>query len=97
MQEVYGILKDQQAVASEVFLAEEDEAEWQQTWLYLILLAQLRVPCQRKTFLPVGSAEHSLDLLLGRLNVYISKPEQPIEGMSDAFYISRMKMVEKFV
>ena len=97
MQEVYGILKDQQAVASEVFLAEEDEAEWQQTWLYLILLAQLRVPCQRKTFLPVGSAEHSLDLLLGRLNVYISKPEQPIEGMSDAFYISHMKMVEKFV
>ena len=86
MEEVYGILKDQQAVASEVFLAEE-EADWQQTWLHLILLAQLRVPCQRKTFLPVGSAEHSLDLLLGRLNVYISKPEQPIKGMSDAFYI----------
>eukprot|EP00439_Symbiodinium_sp_Y106_P055067 s3780_g7.t1 len=82
MEEVYGILKDQQAVASEVFLAEE-EADWQQTWLHLILLAQLRVPC-----LPVGSAEHSLDLLLGRLNVYVSKPEQPIKGMSDAFYIS---------
>ena len=87
MEEVYGILKDQQAVASKVFLAEE-EADWQQTWLHLILLAQLRVPCQRKTFLPVGSAEHSLDLLLGRLNANISKPEQPIKGMSDAFYIS---------
>ena len=97
MEEVYGILKDQQAVASEVFLAKKDEAAWQQTWLYLILLAQLRVPCQRETILPVGSAEHSLDVLLGRLNVYISKPEQPIEGMKDAFYISHMKMIDKFV
>ena len=97
MEEVYGILKDQQAVASEVFLAKKDEAAWQQTWLYLILLAQLRVPCQRVTMLPVGSAEHSLDVLLGRLNVYISKPEQPIEGMPDAFYISHMKMIDKFV
>ena len=96
MEEVYGILKDQQAVASEVFLAKKDEAAWQQTWLYLILLAQLRVPCQRDTMLPVGSAEHSLDVLLGRLNVYISKPEQPIEGMKDAFYISHMKMIDKF-
>eukprot|EP00439_Symbiodinium_sp_Y106_P007500 s12501_g1.t1 len=69
MEAVFEILKDQQAVASEVFLDQKDEAEWQQTWLYLILLAQLRVPCQRKTFLPVGSAEHSLDVLLGRLNV----------------------------
>ena len=97
MEEVYGILKDQEAVASEVFLAEEDEAAWQQTWLYLILLAQLRLPCQRKTLLPVGSDEHSLDLLLGRLNVYISKPEQPINGMSDAFYICHMKMIDRFV
>ena len=97
MEEVYGILKDQEAVASEVFLAEEDEAAWQQTWLYLILLAHLRLPCQRKTLLPVGSDEHSLDLLLGRLNVYISKPEQPINGMSDAFYICHMKMIDRFV
>ena len=97
MEEVYGILKDQQAVASEVFLAKKDEAAWQQTWLYLILLAQLRVPCQRETILPVGSAEHSLDVLLGRLNVYISKPEQPIEGKPDVFYISHMKMIDKFV
>ena len=80
-----------------MFLAKKDEAAWQQTWLYLILLAQLRVPCQHETILPVGSAEHSLDLLLGRLNVYISKPEQPIEGMSDAFYISHMKMDDRFV
>ena len=97
MEEVYGILKDQQAVAGEVFLAKKDEAAWQQTWLYLILLAQLRVPCQRETILPVGSAEHSLDVLLGRLNVYISKPEQPIDDMKDAFYISHMKMIDKFV
>ena len=55
------------------------------------------MPCQRETILPVGSAEHALDLLLGRLNVYISKPEQPIKGMSDAFYISHMKIVDKFV
>ena len=82
MEEVYGILKDEQAVASEVFLAKKDEAAWKQTWLYLILLAQLRVPCQRDTMLPVGSAEHSLDVLLGRLNVYISKPEQPITGQA---------------
>ena len=97
MEAVFEILKEEQAVASEVFLAKKDEAAWQQTWLYLILLAQLRVPCQRETILPVGSAEHALDLLLGRLNVYISKPEQPIKGMSDAFYISHMKMVDKFV
>ncbi|CAE7823064.1 unnamed protein product [Symbiodinium sp. CCMP2592] len=97
MEAVFHILKDQPAVASEVFLAKKDEAEWQQTWLYLILLAQLRVPCQRETILPVGSAEHSLDLLLGRLNIYISKPEQPINGMSDAFYICHMKMIDQFV
>ena len=97
MEAVFEILKEEQAVAGEVFLAKKDEAAWQQTWLYLILLAQLRVPCQRETILPVGSAEHALDLLLGRLNVYISKPEQPIKGMSDAFYISHMKMVDKFV
>ena len=97
MEAVFEILKEEQAVAGEVFLAKEDEAAWQQTWLYLILLAQLRVPCQRETILPVGSAEHVLDRLLGRLNVYISKPEQPIKGMSDAFYISHMKMVDKFV
>ena len=97
MEAVFEILKEQQAVASEVFLAEMDEAEWQQTWLYLILLAQLRVPCQREMTLPMGSAKHSLDRLLGRLNVYISKPETPIEGMSDAFYICHMKMVDKFV
>ena len=97
MEAVFEILKEEQAVASEVFLARKDEAAWQQTWLYLILLAQLRVPCQRETILPVGSAEHPLDLLLGRLNVYISKPEQPIKGMSDAFYISHMKMLDRFV
>ena len=97
MEEVYGILKDQQAVASEVFLAKKDEAAWPQTWLYLILLAQLCLPCQRETLLPVGSDEHSLDRLLGRLNVYISKPEQPINGMSDAFYICHMKMIDRFV
>ena len=97
MEAVFEILKDQQAVASEVFLAKKDEAEWQQTWLYLILLAQLRVPCQRDTILPVGSAEHSLDLLLGRLNVYISKLKTPINGMAEAFHICHMKMVDKFV
>ena len=97
MEAVFEILKDQQAVAGEVFLAKEDETAFQQTWLYLILLAQLRVPCQRDTMLPVGSAQRSLDLLLGRLNVYISKPEAPIEGMSDGFYICHMKMVDKFV
>ena len=80
-----------------MFLAENDEATWQETWLYLILLAQLRVPCQRDTILPVGAAEHSLDLLLGRLNVYISKPEAPIDGMAEAFHICHMKMVDKFV
>lgn len=97
MEAVYKILKQVSAVASEVFLAERDEAKWRQTWLYLILLAQLRVPCQREMTLPVGSDEHVLDRLLGRLNVYISKPETPIEGTPDAFYISHMKMVEKFV
>ena len=97
MEAVFDILKDQPAVASEVFLAKKDEAAWQQTWLYLILLAQLCVPCQRETILPVGSAEHSLDLLLGRLNIYISKLEGPIEGMADAFRICHMKMVDKFV
>ena len=97
MEAVFEILKNQKAVASEVFLDQKDEAEWTQTWLYLILLAQLRVPCRRETILPVGFAEHALDLLLGRLNVYISKPEQPIKGMSDAFYISHMKMVDRFV
>ena len=97
MEAVYKILKQVSAVASEVFLAERDEAKWGQTWLYLILLAQLRVPCRREMTLPVGSDEHILDLLLGRLNVYISKPATPIEDMPDAFYISHMKMVEKFV
>jgi len=37
MEAVYKILKQVSAVASEVFLAERDEAEWRQTWLYLIL------------------------------------------------------------
>ena len=97
MEAVYKILKQVSAVASEVFLAERDEAEWRQTWLYLILLAQLRVPCRREMTLPVGSDEHILDLLLGRLNVYISKPVTPIEDMKDVFYISHMKMVEKLV
>ena len=96
MEAVYKILKQVSAVASEVFLAERDEAEWRQTWLYLILLAQQRVPCRREMTLPVGSDEHILDLLLGRLNVYISKPATPIEDMKDVFYISHMKMVEKF-
>ena len=66
--------KEVPQVASEVFLASKDEAEWRLTCLYLILLAQLRVPCTREMTLPIGSDEHSLDLLLGRLNVYISKP-----------------------
>ncbi|CAE7815878.1 unnamed protein product, partial [Symbiodinium microadriaticum] len=98
MEEVYRILaREVPQVASEVFLASRDEAEWRQTWLYLILLAQLRVPCNREMKLPVGSHEHSLDLLLGRLNVYISKPETPIKDVPNAFYISHMKMVEKIV
>ncbi|CAE7900861.1 unnamed protein product, partial [Symbiodinium necroappetens] len=66
MEKVYQILaREVPQVASEVFLASRDEAEWRQTWLYLILLAQLRVPCNREMKLPVGSHEHSLDLLLG--------------------------------
>ncbi|CAE7914272.1 unnamed protein product, partial [Symbiodinium necroappetens] len=98
MEKVYHILaREVPQVASEVFLASRDEAEWRQTWLYLILLAQLRVPCNREMKLPVGSHEHSLDLLLGRLNVYISKPETAIKDVPNAFYISHMKMVEKFV
>ena len=97
MEQVYRILAQEvPQVASEVFLASKDEAEWRLTWLYLILLAQLRVPCTREMTLPVGSDEHSLDLLLGRLNIYISKPETSIKGLPDAFYISHMKMVETF-
>ena len=56
MEAVFEILKDQQAVAGEVFLAKKDEAAFQQTWLYLILLAQLRVPCQRDTILRLCQA-----------------------------------------
>ena len=97
MDQVYQILRHIPAVASEVFLARDDEANWRQTWLYLILLAQLHVPCQRHMTLPVGPYEHKLDLLLGRLNVYIRKPSAPIKDMPDAFYICHMKMVEKFV
>ncbi|CAE7249309.1 unnamed protein product [Symbiodinium sp. CCMP2592] len=49
MEEVYRILSNEvPQVASEIFLASRDEAEWRQTWLYLILLAQLRVPCHRE-------------------------------------------------
>ena len=97
MEEVYGILsKEVRQVRSEVFLAREHEAEFRQTWLYLILLAQLRVPCNREIRLPVGCHEQSLEMLLGRLNVYITKPGQPIQGMPDAFYICHMKMIEKF-
>lgn len=99
MEEVYKVLKRVMRVAADVFLAKNDEDEWRPAWLYLILLAQLRVPCTRATKLPVGSTEYSLEVLLGRLNVYISKPETAIDGMpdSDPFYISHMKMVEQFV
>ncbi|CAJ1377034.1 unnamed protein product, partial [Effrenium voratum] len=95
MDAVYKILKQVRAVASEVFLSEPDETEWRQTWLYLILLAQLRVPCHRETKLPVGDEEHSLELLLGRLNVYITPG--PMNDTPDALYISHMQMIDKFV
>ncbi|CAE7426947.1 unnamed protein product [Symbiodinium sp. CCMP2456] len=46
MEEVRILSNEVPQVPSEIFLASRDETE-RQTWLYLILLAQLRVPCHR--------------------------------------------------
>ena len=97
MEKVYRIFQEVKAVASEIFLAAEDEEKWSETWMYLILLSQLRVPCHRGMVLPVGNNEHNLELLIGRLNIYISKPSELIQGIEDPFYICHMKFVEKFV
>lgn len=97
MERVYSIFQEVHAVAGEVFLAAGDEGQWRETWMYLILLAQLRVPCHRKMVLPLGNNEHDLGMLIGRLNIYISKPSKLIVGIEDPFYICHMKMVEKFV
>ena len=96
MEEVYEVLKVLPAVARDVFLAEKDEEEWREAWMYLILLAQLKVPCTRGMKLPVGGEDYSMEKLLGRLNVYISQPETAIKDMPDAFYVSHMKIVERF-
>ncbi|CAJ1403875.1 unnamed protein product [Effrenium voratum] len=97
MEMVYSIFQEVQAIAGEVFLAAEDEGDWRETWMYLILLAQLRVPCHRRMVVHVGNSENNLETLLGRLNIYISKPSKLIVGIEDPFYICHMKMVEKFV
>eukprot|EP00434_Breviolum_minutum_P036636 symbB.v1.2.032469.t1/scaffold3898.1/size48671/1 len=97
MERVYSIFQEVQAIAGEVFLAAEDEGDWRETWIYLILLAQLRVPCHRRMVVHVGNSENNLETLIGRLNIYISKPSKLIVGIEDPFYICHMKMVEKFV
>eukprot|EP00930_Biecheleria_cincta_P097665 TRINITY_DN8936_c0_g1_i1.p1 TRINITY_DN8936_c0_g1~~TRINITY_DN8936_c0_g1_i1.p1 ORF type:complete len:558 (-),score=77.98 TRINITY_DN8936_c0_g1_i1:72-1745(-) len=96
MEEVYRKLKNINAISGEVFLAQEDEKDWKEAWLYLVLLSQLRVPCQRQMVLPVGSSGHPLEVLLGRLNLYI-EPAGNLSEMEDAFYLCHMKMVDRFV